>query len=739
MNHTKTKVKNSIYLIILFIITLFVLFLILDHFYPLDRQRLSKPSSVMFMDKKDSLLRIKLSQDGFWRIPAKEDEIPLLLKQSVIHFEDQYFYRHFGINIFSIFRAIYHNLLHKRIIGASTITMQVSRMMYQRKRTLSNKIIEIFNALQLEWHYSKAEILAYYFNLAPYGGNIEGVKSAALFYFQKPLQELSISQIAILTSIPKNPNINRPDRQKDLTKKRDIILQKLLNHHLITKEQYKRAKKEPITSKRLKVPFYAPNFTNMIKTNKAIIHTTLDLSLQSYTKERLRQQLQKLRHFDVHNASALIIHNPTMQILAYIGSANFFDVKHDGQNNGITMIRSPGSTLKPFIYAKALEKGFITPNQELYDIDLFLQGYTPKNFNKRFTGRISAKEALQYSLNIPAVTLNHLLKQNSLYELLKYANIKSIDHPKSYYGDAIALGGCGISLMDLTLLYTSLANGGILKKPSYILNRPQQQTKKLFLKPSTYLISTILADASRIKLSSYWDSSRDIPKVAFKTGTSARARDLLTVGYTPEYTVGVWFGNFNAHKTKNLTGLQTASEVVLDIFEHLNQKSKLTWFKKPAKIITKKRCVDAIKQKNCKTYIEDMLIKGVTPSPPCELIRAETFAYLIKNKDITSMADLKDDHCYNVWKDYNPLITTPADHAKITQNSLLPDNLNELKFNCYSFEENQTIYWFIDDKKQIRTTSGKPLFIYLPEGNHQISCLDMASKISTHEINILKN
>ncbi len=739
MNYTKSKAKNLIYLIIFIMMLSFVLFLFLDQLYPLDKQRLSKPSSIMILDKNDIPLRIKLSQVGFWRLGTRKDELPLLLKKSVIYFEDRYFYKHFGINPFSIVRAVYHNTFHKRIIGASTITMQVARMMYHRKRTLSNKLIEIFNALQLEWHYTKDDILTYYFNLAPYGGNIEGVKSAALFYFQKPLNELTISQIAILTSIPKNPNLNRPDRQKDLTKKRDIILSKLLKYHLITKEQYTRAKREAITSKRLKVPFYAPHFTNIIKTDKALIKTSLDLSLQLYAQKRLKKQIQKLKSFDLHNGAALIIHNPTMQILAYIGSCDFFDTRYEGQNNGITMIRSPGSTLKPFIYAKALENGFITPNQELYDIDLFLQGYTPKNFDKSFIGIISAKEALQYSLNIPAISLNHLLKENSLYEVLKFANIRSIDHKKSYYGDAIALGGCGISLMDLTLLYTTLANRGILKKPSYLLETSKQKTKRVFLESSSYLISTILSDASRMLLSNYWESTKNIPKVAFKTGTSARAKDLLCVGYTPEYTVGVWFGNFNSKKTKNLTGLQSASEVVLDIFEHLNQKSKLSWFKKPANIITKMRCVDAIMQKECKRYTKDSLIKGITPSPPCQLIRAETFAYLIKKHLITSINDLKDDKCYKVWKDYNPLITSPANGAKIIQNQLLPKTLNKLKFNCYSFEQNQTIYWFIDDKKKITSTSAKPIFIYLPEGNHQINCLDMASKISTHEINILKN
>jgi penicillin-binding protein 1C len=715
---------------------LFLLFIILDSIFPLDIQRLNKPVSTAIYDKDHRLLRLKLSSDGFWRFRAQKEELPKLLKESVIAFEDRYFYHHFGINPFSIFRAIYHNATNRRIIGASTITMQVARMMYQRERTLTNKLVEIFNALQLEWHFSKEEILTHYFNLAPYGGNIEGVKSAAIFYFQKPLHELTISQIAILTSIPKNPNRNRPTRQKNLTKLRNRILTSLKHEKIITEEQLLRARKEPIRATLLKLPFHAPHFTNKIKITKSEIETTLDLDLQRFTLSRLKIQLEKLKDFNLHNAAALVIHNPTMQIVAYVGSANFFDTQHAGQNNGVTMIRSPGSTLKPFIYLRALEMGYITPNQQLYDSDLFLQGYRPKNFSKRYTGRISAKEALQYSLNIPAIMLNHILGKHALYELLKTAEITSLDHPKNYYGDAIALGGFGISLLDLTRLYSALANKGILKELNYTKLEHKRENIPLFSKEAAYLISEILSDVPRNRLGAYWESTKDLPKVAFKTGTSASSKDLLTIGYTPEYTAGVWFGNFNGEKTKNLTGRKSASEVVLDIFAYLNKRERLSWFEKPKKIITKKRCVDAIETQKCKTYIEDSLIEGITPSPPCRLIRPETVAFLIESREITDLSDLKNNPCYETWRAYNPVITTPDDQITIRQNSALPPQLNKIKLNCYSFEENQTIYWFIDHQKPLVSISGKPIYRYLKPGQHTIGCLDRAAKLQVHTITI---
>jgi penicillin-binding protein 1C len=722
---------------IFFILSVLVVFLIVDLIFPIDKTKLFKCSSTIIYDRNSKPLRLKLSSDGFWRFSISSKEIPSLLKKSVITFEDQYFYYHFGINPFSIVRAIFQNTIGKRVVGASTITMQVSRMMYRRDRTIFNKLIEIFNALQLELHFSKDEILALYFNLAPYGGNIEGVKSASMFYFQKQLDDLTISQIAILTTIPKNPNANRPDRQKNLEKRRDRVLENLRNKGVINQDQYNRAKLEDIISKRIKIPFYAPHFINQIRIQSSQIYTTLDLKLQKFVKESLSRQSEKLKSFDAYNASAVVIHNPTMQVLAYVGSHNFDDKDHDGENNGVSMIRSAGSTLKPFIYALAFDEGFITPKQQIYDIDLFFQGYSPKNFNKRSTGLISVEEALQYSLNIPAVSLNHVLRDNSLYELLKKVGIKSINREKFYYGDSIALGGCGISLFDLTLLYSALANSGVKKEACFLMSDSRNSVGvKILSKESSYLVSEILSDATRMDLSGYWESTADVPKVAFKTGTSASSKDMFTIGYTPEYSVGVWFGNFNGKKTQNLTGLNSASGVVHEIFHYLGRKQQLKWFEKPKNIIKSVRCIDAIKIDKCKTSLEDLRIKGVEVKLPCELIRAETLAFLIKTKVIKSILDLKNNSCFGVWNSYKPMITSPSNHSIITQNRDLPKEFRKIKFNCSSFSKEQDILWFIDDKKPLKSTSNRSIYLYLEEGNHVIGCLDDRARLKIHNITI---
>jgi len=718
--------------IFFYILFFFFLFILADFCFPLDKNRLQKPLSTLIYDKNHKLMRMKLSKDGYWRIRTKK--IPPLLKKSILFFEDRYFYYHFGINPFSVIRAFVQNLTGERTLGASTVSMQVARMMYKRSRTLKNKLIEMFNALQLEWHYSKDEILGFYLNLAPYGGNIEGIETAARFYFQKSLDELSVGEMAVLTTIPKNPNSNRPDRQKNLRAKRDRVLNLLCKNGVITKERLKRAKEEVIFSKKPKLPFFAPHFTSrdIFKTGEVV--TTIDLSLQNHITSLLKKQLSLLKDFSVHNAAALVVNNLSSEVLAYIGSSDFFAPL--GQNDGVLMRRSPGSALKPFIYAKALDEGLITPKKKLFDIHLFLPSYIPQNFTKKFTGEITAKEALEYSLNIPAVMLNHLLKDDSLYDILKKAEIFSIDREKKYYGDAIALGGCGISLWEIASLYAALANGGV--KKDFVFLKGQKETKeiKLFSKESSYIISDILSNAPRSEFSAYWESMKDKPKIAFKTGTSASSKDLLTIAYTPEYTVAVWFGNFDGSKTDNLTGLHSASYAAFDIFWYLNKKDKLSWFKKPKNVIKKEICTDAIEIKECRGKREDFVIKGVKRKFPCEILRPETLVYLLKSKRIKRVDDLKNHPCYQRYKNYKPLITSPQNGSSLVQNRDLPAFFKKTKLQCFSFDENQTIFWLIDNHPPKRAKSGEIYFEYLPTGYHQIGCLDAKADLTVHKIEL---
>ncbi len=659
----------------------------------------------------------------------KKEALTSHIKKIVLGYEDQYFEQHFGVNPLALLRAVWFNVTNQRKIGASTITMQVARMMHHKSRTLSQKLVEMFQAFQLEWYYSKEEILCFYLNNAPYGGNVEGFASASFRYFNLPPSSLSLSQIAYLSAIPKNPNVNRPKKGRDSNAIKNRLLKRLWDLKLLNKEEYQRAYQERIEVKIEHLPNNIPHLARKIKQSGEVA-TTIELGLQKRIEHLLKLEMKRVEPFTIHNASAIVINNQTMQIVAYIGSNDFYDNRYGGQNDGIRALVSPGSTLKPFVYARALEKGIITPQKRLFDVPLYIDGYKPTNYSKTYEGEVTVSEALQRSLNIPAVELDRLLKKESLYELLEELNIPSLVHKKSYYGASLVLGGWGVSLKENAELFAMLANGGVFQRASYLKNI-RYQKQSVLMPQACYLISTILADAPRPSFSATWEYLKEMPRIAFKTGTSAHAKDMLTIGYTPNYTVAVWFGNFSGassrpHKGVYPSGIKIASPTLFKIFKLLGKQS---WFKEPKGIVTKTICQDALQLGACKEWINDKLIASVNLKNECKTMRAEVLSYLQKQGVINSIAELKSHHCYNEWKSYKPLITSPIHDKTYSYNRLLPSEFKKMKLECYSFEENQTIYWLIDNNEPIVGTSGRAIYRYLEPKRHTIGCLDEGAKV----------
>ena len=722
------RIKQALLVLLSFII----FFFIVNYLFPLNTARLSKPKSTLIYDKDRHLIAVKLSSDGFLRIAIKN--INQEIKDIVLGYEDQYFYKHFGVNPLSIFRALWFNLSNQRKIGASTISMQVARMMHNKPRTLGQKLIEMFNALQLEFKYSKDEILTFYLNNAPYGGNVEGFASASFRYFNLQPSSLSLSQIAYLSSIPKNPNANRPKKDRDINKIKNRLLKRLNELQLLKPKAYLQAKEEIIKTEIKNLPHALPHLSVKIK-QEGEVDTTIDMTLQYRVEEILKQEIKQLNNYAIHNGSALVIDNKNMNILAYVGSNNFYDAKYGGQNDGLQALHSPGSTLKPFVYAKALEEGLITPLKKLYDVPLFIDGYKPSNYSKEYLGEVTATEALQLSLNIPAVELDRLLHKKSLYSMLEQAKISSLSHPKSYYGASLTLGGWGLSLQENAQLFAMLANGGIYQKAHYLKEKVKKKTK-ILTSQSSYLISNILSNAPRLSFSSSWEYMRNKKRIAFKTGTSAHAKDMLTIGYTPNYTVAVWYGNFSGKASKSFnhtyaSGLKVASPSMFKIFDILE---KTEWFQEPRGISIKKICQDAIQINGCKVSIQDQIIDKVKIKNVCSAMRAEVLAYLLKQKSINSIDTLKNNPCYNEWKSYKPFITSPIHEQLYVHNKLLPNEFKKTKLECYSFDSNSTIYWLIDNEVPLKSLSGKAIYHYLTPQKHTISCLDEGAKIRSVNI-----
>lgn len=709
----------------LFLALMVAIFLILDQIYPLNLDALKKDEAKILFDKNGEIINMKLSSDGIWRF--HEQSFPNSLKQCVILFEDRYFYYHFGVNFASIFRAFFHNLRSDNRIGASTITMQVARMLEPSDRSYKNKIREIFRAFQLELHFSKDEILNLYLNLAPYGGNIEGAKAASFFYFGKELNELSYAQAALLSTIPKNPNKNRLDRISNINALKNRVIKMLYKANLIDLSAFKRAQAEPFKNVRIRAVVNASDYANVAFKNQ-ISKASLDLNLQKDMLKILKDAMFSLKAKNANNAAAVVIDNKKMSVVAFIGSHD--ERARDGKNSALNMKRNTGSTLKPFIYSLALDSGLITPNSQLIDTQIYINEYVPKNFSNDFLGLVSAKDALNFSLNIPVINLDLKLKDNSLYELLEKVNL--IDENKEFYGSSIVLGSAEMSLIDLAHLYTIYANGGVYRPLEFAGKNYKNEDKNITLisPQSAYLTAKMMSEASRSYLKNAWQYAQNTPKIAFKTGTSANSRDLYAIGVDEDYTIAVWVGNFNSEKTDKLTGLNDVSKIVFDMFKLIAQKRNLSFMSEPEGIEKVPTCLDAFSYETCKKTALDDRIVGVKLQDKCESLRGEELEFLIKN-GFLDKDEVKNSPCAEVFKDKKPVFAYPYDGEEIVTD----ENVTQIMLKCYAFLGDE-IYLKVDDLNfsKIENASEKRLDLTL--GEHTLKCLDQNSNQSEIRIKL---
>ena len=703
----------------LFLALMVAIFLILDQIYPLNLDALKKDEAKILLDKNGEIINMKLSSDGIWRF--HEQSFPNSLKQCVVLFEDRYFYYHFGVNFASIFRAFFHNLRSDNRIGASTITMQVARMLEPSDRSYKNKIREIFRAFQLELHFSKDEILNLYLNLAPYGGNIEGAKAASFFYFGKELNELSYAQAALLSTIPKNPNKNRLDRVSNINALKNRVIKMLYKAKLIDLSAFKRAQAEPFKNVRIRAVVNASDYANVAFKNQ-ISKASLDLNLQKDMLKILKDAMFSLKAKNANNAAAVVIDNKKMSVVAFIGSHD--ERARDGKNSALNMKRNTGSTLKPFIYSLALDSGLITPNSQLIDTQIYVNEYVPKNFSNDFLGLVSAKDALNFSLNIPVINLDLKLKDNSLYELLEKVNL--VDENKEFYGSSIVLGSAEMSLIDLAHLYTIYANGGVYRPLEFAGKNYKNEDKNITLisPQSAYLTAKMMSEASRSYLKNAWQYAQNTPKIAFKTGTSANSRDLYAIGVDEDYTIAVWVGNFNAEKTDKLTGLNDVSKIVFDMFKITAQRQNLEFMSEPEGIEKVPTCLDAFSYETCKKTALDDRIVGVKLQDKCESLRGEELEFLIKNGFLDKNG-VKNSPCAEVFKDKKPVFAYPYDGEEIVTD----ENVTQIMLKCYAFLGDE-IYLKVDDLNfsKIENASEKRLDLTL--GEHTLKCLDQNSNQS---------
>ncbi|HPG33286.1 MAG TPA: penicillin-binding protein 1C, partial [Lentimicrobium sp.] len=521
----------------------FLLFILFDALFPFRADKIQYSQVIYAADS--SLLHAFLSADHKWRLYARHDEITPDLRKSIIFKEDRYFKYHPGFNPLAMVRAAFYNLATgRRTSGASTITMQLARLIKPAPRTYKNKLREVFRAMQLEWHYSKSEILQMYLNLLPFGGNIEGVKSASMIYFGQETGELSLAQVVMLTVIPNNPNALRPGKSYDKLKaRRNFWLSKMAEEGLFEKADTDDAIAEPFDRQRFAIPANAPHLSYRLKnvvSGKNGVMTTIQPELQNKVENLVSNHVRLLRSMQITNAAVLVVNNHTLEVEAYVGSAGFYDDLYQGQVDGISALRSPGSTLKPLLYALAFDRGLITPRTVVTDVPSNFNGYRPENYDETYRGKITIEQALALSLNVPAVNLLDRMGNEPFLDALSKSDFKWITRNRQKLGLSVILGGCGTTLQELTALFASFANKGVYHPLKFIKSEIASFSDTLCSQDAAYMLSQILTGLKRPDLPQQYRQSADLPLIAWKTGTSYGRRDGWAIGYNRDYTVGVW-------------------------------------------------------------------------------------------------------------------------------------------------------------------------------------------------------
>ncbi|MEH6421660.1 penicillin-binding protein 1C [Pseudomonas sp. CGJS7] len=543
------------------------------------------PLSTVVRDREGRLLRLTLASDQRYRLWVPLEQISPQLVEAVMLQEDAWFYWHPGFNPISLVRGAWSTYgSGEARVGGSTLTMQLARLRWRlQTRDVRGKLVQIARAVQLELFYSKDEILEAYLNFAPYGGNIEGVGAASLIYYRKPTDRLTLPESLALAVLPQAPS-----RRGKLAARDDDAYYIGRGLEAARARLYARwrelhpedAAEDALLSLPLRLhsarelPFRAPHLVDRVLAERAWhpqagpeLKTTLDARLQRLLEERVRNHLRRERSRGLRNASAILIDTRDMGVRALVGSADYFDAGIQGQVNGADAKRSPGSTLKPFIYALALDQGVLHPQTVLRDVPSAFGPYTPENFDGRFMGPVTATEALVRSRNIPAVYVAAQLKQPGFYDFLRQAGVSRLAS-KDHYGLALVLGGGEVTMEELARMYAMLGNDGRLRALRWRESDPQEDGARLISAEAAFITRDMLRHNPRPDAGSQ-SASRPLP-VAWKTGTSWAFRDAWSAGIVGPYVLVVWLGNFDGSSNPALVGVEAAAPLFFDIVDGLN-------------------------------------------------------------------------------------------------------------------------------------------------------------------------
>lgn len=600
-----------------------------------------KNSGFLIHDRQGRVLRAVDRDKGLWT--DLKDISPHLI-QTTLFSEDKRFALHPGVDPLSLARASGQNLKAGRTVsGGSTITMQTARLLLgPRIRGLRSKIEEVLLAEYLEWRLTKARILELYLNLAPYANGYIGCRSASLGYFGVEPKDLTYSQAAWLAVIPRNPSYYHPNRNPErLERGRQRLLAAMGLAKILSSDELAQAVKPPVVSMQ-DPPFAAPHFCDWViskaRSRGGDVRTTIDGKLTGELERQIRSYVKKLSRYGISNAAAVVVRNSDMALLAMVGSADYLDSRISGQVNGAVALRQPGSALKPFTYGLALERGFPTsyllPDID-FDPDLGEERFIPRNYDERYHGPVRLRTALGCSYNVAAVRMLERVGQPELLDRLRRAGFQSLRHDPDHYGLGLTLGNGEVTLLELVRAYAALANGGIYRDIRYLSDGVQEKghvpgsgdnangnadSSRVFSEQVAYVLTHMLSDRSARQPAFGECSPLDMPfPCAAKTGTTKDYRDNWTVGFTPDYTVGVWVGNFDGRPMHGVSGVSGAGPLFRDIMLTLHRNQRPRSFARPDGIEESSICPLSgdLAGQGCPNRMSEVFLTGRGPKAKC--------------------------------------------------------------------------------------------------------------------------
>ncbi|MCW0503739.1 penicillin-binding protein 1C [Aeromonas piscicola] len=549
-----------------------LLLLVLDRAFP--PPPLDPAFARVVLDIKGRPLRAFADTSGVWRYPVTLEQVSPRYIEALLGYEDRYFWRHPGVNPVAMVRGVWQWLRYGRAVsGGSTLTMQVARLIEPYHRSVPGKLRQMARALQLEWHYDKRTLLTVYLNRAPFGGNLEGVQAASFAYLGKSAAKLTHAEAALLAVLPQAPSRYRPDRHPDRARAaRDKVMQRLVRQGAWSETVWTEGRIEPVLARGHFTPMEAPLFARLAADSQpgALVHTTIDGDLQRWLEARVESYIRRFP--EQTSAALLLVDNQTMAVRAYVGSAEYGNLRRHGYLDMVQAIRSPGSTLKPFIYGLALDAGLVHSASLLSDAPRLGSDYRPANFTGAFQGPVTLTRALQQSLNVPAVQVLEALGPDTLVNRLDNAGVRLALSDKP--NPAIALGAAGIRLEQLVALYSSLTRQGQVAMPVWLAG--QKAVSRPLLSPgAAWIIWQILSSQGRADQPFASEATGRVNRLAWKTGTSYGYRDSWALGVSGRWTLGVWLGRPDGTPLPGFYGQSAAVPLLLSVYSRLGDNSPL--------------------------------------------------------------------------------------------------------------------------------------------------------------------